>query len=176
MLLDVDEARTLITTSLTDAALELLLGAAEEAIDDAVGPLVYDETADAEERHRPHGDLLMLARRASLILSVDEDGTTLAADDYALRQGGLVLRRLDDGTNPRTVWWPPVTVTYSPTSDLDRRKRAQAQLTQLYLSYRPGVSSQTIGPWSEAYGQMRDLLSQQADILSSIRGGFEGIR
>lgn len=176
MLLDVDEARTLITTTLGDEALTLLLGAAEEAIDEAVGPLSYDDTADAEERHRPHGDLLMLSRRATLILSVEEDGTTLAADDYALRPGGLSLRRLADGTNPRSVWWPPVTVTYAPISDLDRRKRAQAQLTQLYLSYRPGVSSQTIGPWSEAYGQMRDLLSQQGDILASIRGGFEGIR
>lgn len=174
MLLTDEEARQFVSTTLDTEAFAILLSASEEAIVDAVGALEYDETPNVEERHFPAGDLLRLSRRPSLVLSVLEDTTELETDDYALR--GTILRRLADGTNPRSCWWSPVTVTYTPVSDVNSRKRAQAELLQLYLASRPGVTSQTIGPWTEAYGQMSQMLAQQSSILASIRSTFEGIR
>ena len=178
MLLTVDEARLFITTSLGDDALRLLLDASEEVIADQAGPLASDDgMTPAVEHHRVHGDLIVLHGRATAITSVVEGDTTLAADDYALGGTGTALRRLDSGTNPAAYWLGEVVVTYTPRGNIASRQTAQVQLVNLYVSYRPGVSSQTIGPWSEVYSQMSTLLGQRQDILSAIAGGaFEGIR
>lgn len=178
MLLTVDEARLFVTTTLGDTALRLLLDASEEAIADQVGALAADDDmAPVVERHVVHGDLILLFQRAASITSVVEGTTTLAADDYSLASTGNALRRLDTGTNPASYWRSEAVVTYVPRGNIASRQNAQVQLVNLFLSYKPGVSSQTIGPWSEVYGQLKTLLGQRQDILSAIAGGaFEGIR
>lgn len=178
MLLTVDEARLFITTSLGDTALRLLLDASEEAIADKVGPLGSDDDVPAAvEHHTVRGDLIVLHQRATSITSVVEGDTTLSANDYSLGAGGTALRRLDSGDNPADFWLAETVVTYAPRGNVASRQSAQVQLVNLYISYRPGISSQTIGPWSETFGQMRALLGQREDITSAIAGGsFEGIR
>jgi len=178
MLLTVDEARLHITTPLGDDALRLLLDASEEAIADQVGPLGSDDDQPASvEHHAVSGDLLVLYGRAASITSVVEGTTTLAVDDYTLTPGGTALRRLSTGTNQAQSWVGEVVVTYVPRGNIASRQAAQVQLVNLYIVYRPGISSQTIGPWSEVYSQMSTLLGQRQDVLSAIAGGaFEGIR
>lgn len=176
MLLTVDEARLLVTTTLGDDALRMLLDAAEEAIDDAAGPLGSDDgVATVVERYAPRGSLIVLTARAQSVTSIVEGTTTLEAAQYALAATGSSIRRLDEGIP--VSWVGDVVVTYVPRTNIASRQSAQAQLAQLFVSARPGVSSQTIGPWSEVYGQLKTLLGQRQDILSSITAaGFEGIR
>ena len=169
MLLTVTQARAHIATGLSDDALRTLLDAAEEAIAAAHGPLVNDATPPRTERHtRVTGDLVLLDHRPLSITSVSVGSipTTLASDDYVV--SGSTLRRVSTGTNPATMWLPPVTVVYQPPSDLASRDMMQVELVRLEIAFNPQLASQSIGPWTETYRQGRPYADQRADILSSL--------
>lgn len=165
-LLTLAEARTHITSALVDAALQRLLDAAEDTITDAVGPVGnVTETFTAGP-----GDLIMLSRRASAVVSVKERDTTLNANDYELLNSGNLLRRKELGTNPDTRWRGRVIVVYTPVSDVNRRKVAQLALVNLDLTFNPGAASERIGDWSETYRTDMEYVAQRDAILASLMG------
>lgn len=147
MLLSVEEFRLLASSSLGDEALQLLLDAAEQAITARYGELgsAVVETYDGGQTY------LFLRQRADEVTSITETvGTTeteLDADDYRIRHDGLSILRLATGTNARSRWGGPVTVSYHPVDDTEERKRVQAELVKLDQDHQPGITSEQVGSW-----------------------------
>lgn len=174
MTLTVDGLRGFIETSLDDTSLGLLLDAAYEAIDRALGPLGYDDTPAAvtEILTVGPGDLLMLSRPATAITAVTEWETDLSADDYELL-GDQMVYRLSTGTHQRGTWDRRVRITYTPTADVNERDRAAVALVRLDLDYQPGVQSERLGDHSITFATgSREYVEQRDAILASIAGGF----
>lgn len=179
-LLTVDELRALAPTTLADSAVQLLLGAAEEAITRAAGPYVdgYEVPGRTDTVLSVHGPLLGLSAPASSVVSVTERAGTgsdddLDAADYRLMAAGRILRRA-------AGWWrPPVEVVYVPDDDLARRKVAQADLVKLEVAFNPGLASQTVGAWTETYTLpgSGSYAEQRAAILATLADDADwGIR
>lgn len=178
-LLTIDELKALAPSALPDAALEILLAAAEEAIGAAAGDYVdgYEVTGVTEYAARVRGELLALPRAASSITSVHEHAHTsspaeLDDSEYSLMPGGRLLRRVG-------AWWrPAIEVVFVPRDDLQRRKVAQANLVKLEIAFNPGLASQTVGAWTESYtlpgnGSYDD---QRAAILAALVEPAEFLR
>lgn len=170
-ILTVGEFREFVETDLDDASLQVLLDAAEEAI------LAYAGAPDEVTQLVDGGVArLPLARRASAITSVTETRgtmtTTLAADDYRLRAEGYVLERLRTGTNPRSLWYGLVTLTYAPAADAETRKAVQIDLVKIDLATQAGggsLRSQTIGDFSESFASdNRDPAQQRGAALARL--------
>lgn len=168
MTLTVDDLRDHVESSLGDDALGLLLDAAYEAIDRAIGA-----AGNVTERLTAGpGDRLMLSRPASAVVSVTEDDTAIASNDFTLI-GDQLLLRLETGTNPRYRWLNPVQVTYTLESDADERDRAAIALVRLDLDFRPGVQSERLGDHSITFASgSRSYLDQRDGILASLASGF----
>ena len=168
--LTVADLRLYVTSALTDAALQLLLDAADDEIEDVAPSGSVDELLSPG-----HGDLLMLSRPAESITSVVEGHygaeVTLATDDYEIRSSRQTLRRLRTGTNPAYHWRGRVDVTYVPEPDADQRKRVQLALVQLDLNSQPGVQSETIGTWSQTLATGKPYAEARAEILATLTGG-----
>jgi len=155
--------RTFVETDLGDAALQVILDAAEEDLTKAVGP----EGGMIEERDMDGQPNLWLDRPAESITSVTETDsagtvTTLVAADYHLHPGHGRLQRLATGTNPASGWTGRVTVSYVP-DDLNRRNRAIAQLVEMDLAFRPGAASEGVGDFSRTH---QDYDRERARIIS----------
>lgn len=166
--LDLTGLREFVTSTLDDDSLQTLFDDAFSAIDDAIGPEV-----DAREYFSPHGDLLMLSRRAQSITEVIENThsnapQTLDPSDYALRPSGRTLVRLRTGRTPRYGWRGRVDVAYEPFDLGAARIRVAVELVKLEISYQPGLQAQTIGTWSEAYQRGDPYDVQRAAILASL--------
>ncbi len=174
MLLTVAEFRQLASSSLEDEALQLLLDAAEQAITSRYGELGTPvvETLDGGQSY------LFLRRRAASIVSLVETNgmtdTTLAIDDWRIRGDGVSILRLPLGTNKQDRWGAPVTVTYVPLDDEADRKRVQMELVKLDQDYAPGVTSETIGAWSEQRVQSSvwNYQAERAAIIESLVNTF----
>jgi hypothetical protein len=170
----VTRLREFVATTLSDAVLQALLDAALSAIDDAIGP--PGERADLVT---VDGDLLPLAFRAERITSVVENARysplTLAADDYELSDSRRMLIRLRTGTNPSSCWRGRIRPTYVPVDNTAERIRVAVELVKLAITFSPGLASQSIGTWSEAYQTGVPYSEQRAAILASLSDGF-GIR
>lgn len=151
-ILTVEELREHVTTDLGDDALQRLLDATEDAINARAGA-----SGSRTEFFDRAGRFITLARPASAISSITEESfyggavTTLAADDYRVWPDGYSLERVSDGTNPRRYWYGLITVVYTATVDDDLRKLVQIELIDSTLNYNPGLTSQTIGTWTEQY-------------------------
>lgn len=175
MTLTVDDLRGHVDSSLSDTALGLLLDAAYEAIDRAIGADgAYDDSPPSVSEYLTvgPGPLLMLSRSASAITVVTERGTELDPDDYALT-GDQLLRRLDDGTHPRSRWCSPVEVTYEALGNANDRDRAAIGLVKLDLDYQPGVASERLGDHSITFATgSGEYLAQREAILASLVSGF----
>jgi len=170
--LTIARLREFVTSSVSDSSLQILVDAAYLAIDDTIGP-----QGDVKEYFTVRGDLIMLSRRAASITAVSEDVTwtalALAADDYELRPAGQMLVRLRTGTNPRWQWCGRVDVTYRPPDDTANRVRVAIELVKLEFAFSPGLASQTIGTWSEAYSNSaKSYPEQRAEILASLNPGI----
>lgn len=168
-LLTVSELREHVRTDLSDTALQRLADAAERIITDRAGPLASQtEHFDARDPY-DHGDTLFLARTPGSITSVSErdgldaDPEALAGDDYEIRGKRRLVRR-GDGTNPRVRWADHVTVIYVPVDDTDLRSSVQIELVRLMVEHR-GLSSESVGDWSGAYG---DYQQERERILSAL--------
>jgi len=170
-ILTVEEFRAFVTTTLSDAAIQILLDAAEELI---VGFAGDDATATEliDGGHRR----LALQRRASSITSITETPwnstvvTTLAASDYRLRAEGYVIERLSTGTNPRSYWSGLVTVTFDPDGTDALRKAVQLDLVKLDINLDTNLRSHTIGDFSETFANDSSPDSLRADILARLSG------
>jgi hypothetical protein len=140
----------LAESALTDAELQRLVDAAYATITGRIG-------AAGSRTELLYGGFrtIALGRRATSITSVSEEiGTTstiLAADDYRLRPDGYTLERISTGTNPRWRWWGLVTVVSTPTDDAAIRDEVAIDLCRLAINYNPGLTSETIGTWTEQY-------------------------
>ena len=155
--------RTFVETDLADAALQVILDAAEEDLGKAVGP----EGGMIEEQDADGLPDLWLERPAASITSItetDDEGTvtTLVAADYRVHPSGMRIRRLATGTTPKTGWTGTVTVSYVP-GDLAARNRAIVQLVELDLAFRPGAASESVGDFSRTH---RDYREERARIIS----------
>lgn len=163
--LTVDELRDFVSSTLSDASLQLLLDAAYDEIEDAA------PSAEVAELIGPvRGDLIMLGRAAASVEHVYENDVEIAADDYELRPSGTTLRRLSTGTNPAYAWRGRVDVRYLPDVDTTVRKRVQLELVKLDLASNPTLASQTIGTWKEDY-VTKPYADQRGDILAVLTGG-----
>jgi hypothetical protein len=166
MLLTLADARSHITTALGDEAFQLLLDAAEAEITDAIGPVGNV----SEVLTTGSGDLIMLSRRASAIVSVNERTIDLDPTDYELAGSGRMLLRLDTGPSPARSWWGRVVVISTPVSDVWQRQVAQVALCQLALDTVAGGSTtqERIGDWSESFGTSAETRARRNDILAGL--------
>jgi hypothetical protein len=161
------DLKTFVETDLADAALQLILDAAEADLVRAAGP----EGGMIEERAMEGQADFWTDRPVASITSItetDDEGTvtTLAAGDYRLHPNGNRITRLATGTNPASGWTNLVTVSYEP-DDLDARNRAIVQLVELTLALRPGARSETIGDFSRTH-EGYDL--ERARIIGAVGG------
>lgn len=153
----------LVTTSLDEDAIQLLLDAAEEAVIGRAGPTVDEYAATSRtERFRPSGGSLMLSERALSIVAINEyaDSATpieLEEDDFQLSASGRMVRRRIGGTNSSPAWRGAVEVEYVPDSDTARRAAAQLNLVKLEIAFTPGLASQVVGAWTETYTNVGTL-------------------
>jgi hypothetical protein len=168
-LLTVAQMRQHVETGLVDEALQRHIDDADEEIIDAAGEI--DEQVDTMENAQLSTQLY-LSRRASAVVSVVEeiayDQTTLAADDYRLGGGGVLIQRLEDGTNPRGTWGETVTVTYVPVDRSRRRVGVLIDLVKLAVQYS-GLKSESIGDYSST---STDYEQERQRILSRLREGL----
>lgn len=171
--LTIARLREFVTSSVSNSSLQILVDAAYLAIDDAIGP-----QGDVKEFFTVHGDLIMLSRRAVSITAVSENvrwaALALAADDYELRPSGQMLVRLRTGTNPRWYWQGRVDVTYRPPDDTANRVRVAIDLVKLDIATNPGLASQSIGTWAEAYtsNSAFNYALERQSILASLSPGI----
>lgn len=179
-MLDVDQLRGFVETSLGDDVLEVWLDAAYEAIDAVAGPAgdSSGDTGAVTEVITPGpGDLLMLSRPATAISAVTETcygtDTALELADVDLVTTQLV-RRVRTGPNPSPRWRGRVEITYERLPDANERDRVAVALVQLDVNHNPGVTSEELGDWSATYANnsaMNYSLERQA-ILASLSPGF----
>lgn len=150
----VEVLRAHVSSELDDDALQLLLDAAEAAI------LVRYGTPGSET-HDGGQSYIFLRHRAASITTITEtvSGTDTELDptDFRLRDDGVSVLRLSTGLNTPTrswstpAWGGPVVVEYVP-EDLDAElARVQIALVELDLNHAPGLTSETIGAWSEQF-------------------------
>jgi hypothetical protein len=162
--LTVEELRKRVETSAEDAVLASLITAAYQAIVLRIGP-----AGETSELLDASGDRLMLSSPAASVTRITARGRELETDDYELRPGGQFLLRAN-----HRPWGHDVDVTYVRLDDEASRKRAAAALVALELDFRPGVTSQRIGEWSETYssGQGGGYAEDHEAILSSLESSF----
>lgn len=163
--------RAVQPTSLTDDALVPYIQAAWHDVKNTAGP-----RGERTEYRRGHGHLIELGRPIAAVTEVVEGTTTLAADDYTVTVTGESLRRLSDGTHPRHGWHHQVKVTYLPVDDLAERRRVAIGLVTLDLQYRPGLTGQTQGQWSETYSAASADYQLQRDALLATLGAAFSVR
>lgn len=169
-MLTATELRGYVTTALEDTDLERLLSAAYEAIVAFAGP-----SGATTELVTPHGDLLMLAKRADSITSVTETvygvETTLATDDYEL-VGDQTLRRTNDGTHPYHCWRGRVKAVYVPLDDDENRDRVAIALVEQDLNHSPGLTSERLGDWQVSVATSTDYVKEREAILATLYPPF----
>jgi hypothetical protein len=167
-LLSVEEFRDFVTSTVDDEGIQLLLDAAEQAINARFGDLDAgygtDEIVDGGQSY------IFLRRRAASIDSIVErvgtTDTTLDVTDYRLRGDGVSILRLASGVNQRSWWGAPITVSYEPLDDLEERKRVQRALVMFDLNFVPGnATSETIGAWSETFSAANPNYSEGREAI-----------
>lgn len=151
-MISVADLREHLETDLVDGAVARLIDDAEKEIDEQHGQLA---TQTDEFQGEVTANALFLTRIATGITTVTEEiksggtytATVLAADDYELKFRGRQLRRLVDGTNPRSTWGDTVTVIYVPQDDKERRARMTVDLVKLAVAFN-ALDSEKIGDYS----------------------------
>jgi hypothetical protein len=169
----VAEFRERVNTDATDDAIQDLLDAAEESI------LARYPAGSGTEIHDGGQSYIFLRHRATSITTITEhfSGTDVELDpeDFRLRDDGVSVLRLDTGPNRPTAWswaspaWSmPVTVEYE-IEDYDAElARVQVALVELDLNAMPGLTSETIGAWSEQANSGIPYATEREAILASL--------
>ena len=167
-LMTVVDVRKNVETGLEDDALQIVMDAVEEDIDQRHGAVLAQvDSIEGKSRHifttRPIGTITAIVER---IISTD---TTLATNDYVQRHTKQ-LERLDTGTNARRRWGDRVTITYVPTDTTSRRKAVYIKLIKLEIEYS-GVDSSREGDFSS---KALDITAEREKLLASLAepGGF----
>ncbi len=159
------DVKAVFETDVEDSSINVLIDAAEDAIDRRFG--LRSSTAQTDKAEGG-GQYYFLSRPAASITSVTEttgsSDTVLSADDYELLHGGRQLRRLADGTNGASRWAERVAVVYTPKSDDPERKRVVIDLVKLSLRY-DATKTKKDGDHSES---APDYEQEREKILSSL--------
>jgi len=167
--LTVEQLRSIVTTTLADDGLQILLDAAEAAIL-AVAGGAGEVTEYIEDE--PGYPTLVLARLPGEVSAVTEGGVLL--DPSAYRVSGYVLARLDANGAPYR-WGRSTSVTYTPADDGAERSRVQAELVKLDLTFSPGLTAQSIGSWSESYLQGGEAYAGERAAILATLGRADGM-
>lgn len=157
-----------VGTSLSESALQLLLDATAVQVNRVAG----DSDMVTEEIPGDTTTVMLTGEAHAITAVIERNGSvdrTLAANDYALSPTKIAVRRLATGTNPRTTWDHEVVVTYARVSDVALRKAAQLALIRLELNRNPGLTSESIGAWSQAFAAPGQVDLERAAILESAR-------
>ncbi len=143
--------RHLVDPPLADAELQLLLDAAADAVAERIGPVgIISETRQGS------GRLLLLSRRAEAVVSVSMGGRAVSSSAYRLRPSGEVIERTDG-----SVFRGSVDVVMQVVPDWANRNRAVVGLVKLDLAYTPGISSETLGSYTESSSQQQGVTYAQ---------------
>lgn len=178
MLLELSEARALITTSLSDADLGDAIDREEAWLARRVGPLSGTRT---ETFITPDGDEVLQLARPAAVVSVTDEGGALAASAYALR-GWADVVPADD-----TTWQSTVEVEYA-ADDESEVKRALITLVRLTVAESPHVSESQQGysvtesmsyrrrmRWEAWRGLLRPATPASTRLRSSIPAGGNSV-
>lgn len=168
-ILDIDQVRSAIETSLDDAGLQLQIDGALALVESVAGPV----GAVTEER-RGGSSVVLLGRRYASIESVTEGyatsyPTVLATDDWELGPDGRSLTRRGYGTNPAAWFSGPVRVVGTAEDDVAIRRLVALQLIKHNLATTPGVLGFTEGNWSIQFPNGETWSATQADLLGTLR-------
>ncbi len=91
--------------------------------------------------------------------------TTMISDDFRITNGGRTIERLIDGTNGRASWAPLVELTYTPTTDADRRDETVIKLVQLSLTYQGLDKQESVGDHTRGGSVTADAYDKEREIL-----------
>lgn len=178
-LVTLDELRALVETDVTDAALQMVLDAADADIVNAHGA----HAGEVSERFAPGvGDARLWASRP---IDTAEDVTvvethagpggmttvTLDADDYEVWEPRELVR-IATGPNSGTTWAARVDVTYTPESTVStaRRRMVTVDLVRMALTWE-GVGASSVGDASRTHV---DYQRERRRILGRLRPGITG--
>lgn len=148
-----DRVKERIETSLLDPELQLLIDEANGAIIARHGPNA-DPAAPIILYLEGGGALLDFIRpvdtlaTVTIVETVGDADTTLAATDWRALNRGRTLERLDAGANPRQHWGR-AKITYVPVNDGNERQEAIIKLVQLAIEFE-GVASRKVGDHQQA--------------------------
>lgn len=159
------QVRQHVPTDLADVAIQLLIDAAEELIEERVGPM-NDQTEELKQDGQ--ATTLYLRRPALSVSGVTEhwgsDSQLLDATDYSL-QADRELVRLSTGTHASDSWGDRVKVTYVPKAGIMQRMLATIDLVRLSIQ-ETGLSSVSNGDHSEV---RLDVAKERRRILETLR-------
>jgi hypothetical protein len=165
-LLTTDELRQHVETDLSDEALQRIIDAQEERIDDRCGASGTQTQAFSPNYSNVLFPYRKVASITSIVETVGDTSTTLAADDYRVVNGKRI-DRLGTGTNPRTYWAPDVLVSYVPEGKTDQRITVLINLCKLDIEYS-GLKSESIGDHSESH---EGYLDEREEIIADLDAG-----
>jgi hypothetical protein len=156
------ELSSVLETDMDSTSLQQYIDAAEA---DLVS--IYGGHTSGEERFDAlHDRKLWPLRQIVTVTSVVETtgatDTTLAANDYRIRDAGWSLERLSTGTNPSYTWAEEALVTYTPDADEARRWQTTVDLIRLRLQYNALAS---VGDGDHSESSM-DYEAERRKILS----------
>jgi hypothetical protein len=152
------QVRGQFETDLADSDLQTVIDAEDHEVVSRYGP----HASEVDELEGGHTHLFLSRRVAtvtSIVETVGDTDTALAADDYEIRHDGWALERLNTGTNQRERWGRVNLVTYVPKSD-PRRVQVVIDLVKLTLQFR-GLSVERAGDYRADLGdyqQTRDMI------------------
>lgn len=132
-MLTVEQARALITTSLSDDDLEDVIAREEGWLARRIGPLDGERTETFPEAYFADGEETLRLRRPTADVTVED---TAGAVTVSLRGWSDVVR--DEGS-----WSGDVTVTYTPSDEVEV-ERAIITLVRLALT-ESGYTGETVG-------------------------------
>ena len=161
-LLTIAKVRENIESGLGDDALQRIMNAAEDDIDQRHGAIEseVDDLVGGLESIWTTRPILSIT---SIIETVGNTNTTLSTDDWTKRHD-TQLDRDDDGTNPRKRWGARVKITYAPVDTTNRRIMAWLKLIQLESVYS-GYGSSKEGDFNSA---ALDYEEEREKILGSL--------
>ena len=169
-LIETARIETLVQSGLPESELEIIIGAADEAIVRFVGP--HDGSRKEVLRLDPHSPNVYLPRPAASVSEVkewidagSESGVSpLDSTEYELLGNGRYLRR-----RVSSYWRRNVAVTYTPQGDNARRSLVLVDLVKWELA-RNGTTRRRVGQEESYTGseRERDL------ILARLRQNYAG--
>lgn len=162
-LLNLTQVRENIETGLNDAALQRVMDAVEQDIDQRHGA-VNAQIDDLEAGDKKIWTTRPILSITTVTETVGTTDTELSANDYVKRHE-TQLDRINTGDNPRERWGVRVKITYVPVDTTSRRITAYLKMILLDIVYS-GLDSSREGDFNSKsldYGSEREKLLSSLD-------------